>query len=83
MSHRIAIGIKLLSLEDKIIDDSYAEIVIPNNIKVGESIVFNAEVPIKMSPGHYKLFFDLKRELITWFSEKGNKPWLETIEVKK
>ncbi len=83
MSHRIAIGIKLLNLEDKIIDDAYGEIVIPHNIKIGESIDFKAEIPIKMGPGYYKLFFDLKRELITWFSEKGNKPWLETIEVKK
>jgi len=83
MSHRIAIGIKLLNIEDKIIDNAYDEIVIPHDIKIGESIDFKAEIPIKMGPGHYKLFFDLKRELVTWFSEKGNKPWLETIEVKK
>jgi len=80
-SHRIAIGIKLLDLNNKIINDAFDELKIPKDLDIGESIVFNATIKNNLRKGKYRLFFDLKREIITWFSEKGSSPFLIDIEI--
>jgi len=82
MSHRIAIGVKLLDMKGNIIDDGFDEITIPENIKTGKRFSFSTVFkPSKLKRGNFKLFFDLKREYVTWFSEKGESPCVLEISV--
>jgi len=82
-SYRIALGIKLLDYSGNITDSVFGEITIPENIMKGKSLKFEHQLKLGLSPGKYKLFFDLKREYITWFSEKGTKPVVIDIEITK
>ena len=81
MSHRIAIGIKILDSEGNVVNPAFGEIVIPRNLEKSDAINFNASILMDIKPGIYKVFFDLKRELMTWFSEKGNSPFIVDIEI--
>ncbi len=82
VSHRIAIGIKLMNSNEAVIDEGFGEIVIPENIKRGENLTFETTFSTKkLAPGKYKLFVGLKRELMTWFFEKGEAPSILDFEV--
>jgi hypothetical protein len=35
-----------------------------------------------LARGKYKLFFDVKREMITWFSERGGTPAVVDVEIQ-
>jgi len=80
-SHRIAIGIKLMDSSGKFIDEEFSDIKIPKKIKSGDNLDFETKLNIDLESGKYKLFFGLKRELLTWFYEKGDKPFILDIEV--
>lgn len=81
MSHRIAIGIQLLDESGKLLNPALGEIVIPKDVAVGETFAFRTELALDLPPGKYRLFFDLKRELITWFHEKGSVPAVIPIAI--
>ncbi len=82
VSHRIAIGIKLLDLDENVIDSGFGEILIPEDIKKGQTYSFKTSINSeKLSPGKYKLFIGLKRELMTWFFEKGEKASIKDITI--
>ncbi|MEN8222008.1 MAG: class I SAM-dependent methyltransferase [Acidobacteriota bacterium] len=83
MSHRTAIGVKLLDMNGNEVDPGYGEIVIPSDVDMGERIEFQAEIPVKGEPGEYQLLIDLKRELVIWFHEKGSKPFKTKISISK
>ena len=68
-------------LDGNIVNPAFGEIIIPRNLKKSEFINFSSSVLMNIQPGKYKVFFDLKRELMTWFSEKGNTPCLVEIEI--
>jgi len=82
VSHRIAIGIKLLDLDENVIDPGFGEILIPEDIKKGQTYSFKTSINSeKLSLGKYKLFIGLKRELMTWFFEKGEKASIKDITI--
>lgn len=82
MSHRIAIGIKLLDRNHVALNHNFGEILIPQDIKKGESLTFTAKFSSSdFKPGEYKLFFDIKKEHITWFADQGEKPAIFDITV--
>lgn len=81
MSHRIAVGVKLLDEEGAELDGGFGEIIIPEEIPVGKSFEFSAQLSINLKPGKYQLYFDLKKELVTWFNEKGQTPAIVPLEV--
>ncbi len=77
-SYRIAIWVKLLDENGDHLDDHYSEIIIPEFIKTGASLAFDAKVPLPKKEGRYILFFDLKKERLYGFSYFGN----PTAELK-
>jgi|GEM_PF-456294 len=81
LSHRIAIGIQLLDESGSLLNPALGEIVIPKDVAVGETFAFRTELSLTLPPGKYRLFFDLKRELITWFHEKGSVPAVIPVEI--
>jgi SAM-dependent methyltransferase len=81
-SNRIAIGIKLLNANWEAIDHNFGQITIPQNIKKGGYFQFSVDYQLPtLNPGRYKLFFDIKRELMYWFADKGEKPFVIDIEI--
>ena len=82
VSHRIAIGIKLLNMDEDEIDPGFGEILIPEDVKQNTSFSFSNSISSRnLKPGKYKLFIGLKRELMTWFFEKGQKPEIVEINI--
>lgn len=81
-SHRIAIGTKLLDREGNMLDEGFGDIVIPENIPARKELSFSASLPVNTPPGKYRLFFGLKRELITWFPENTSAQVTLDIEVR-
>jgi len=81
MSHRIAVGLKLQDADGNMLDEGYGEFSIPRNLPIGSEIEFATTIKAPQHPGRYKILFDLKRELITWFSERGTTPFTLDIEV--
>ena len=74
-SHRIAIGVKLLSAEREQVNRDFASITLPRDVGPGESVTFHAAIPAPPAAGSWILRFDLKRELVCWFSERGSPPY--------
>ncbi len=71
-SHRIAIGVQLVNAGGVMEERDFASIVLPQKIQTGETLTFRAAVAAPDRPGNWILRFDLKKELVFWFSEKGN-----------
>ena len=81
-SHRIILGVRLLDQQGNLLRE-LKEIFIPQPIvEMGEEVCFQAEYRLGVKKGHYRLFFDLKRELVTWFHENGSIPCVLDIEVR-
>lgn len=72
LSHRIALGIQLLTPENSLNDRDHDTIPLPKEVLPGETIKFEAVVKSPKTKGRWILRFDLKKELVFWFSEKGN-----------
>ncbi|MCP2520851.1 methyltransferase domain-containing protein [Candidatus Aminicenantes bacterium AC-708-M15] len=70
-SHRISLGVKLFNLNGELINRDFYTLLLPSKVKPGDTIKFHSSIP---SPerGEWILKFDLKKELVFWFSEKGN-----------
>ena len=79
-SHRIALGVRLLDGYGNLLDMNFFDSPLPQNVKRGESVSFDIALDVPAQPGHYQLMFDLKRELITWFSDRGSAP--VTIDIR-
>jgi SAM-dependent methyltransferase len=82
MSHRIAVAVKLLAPDGREIDPGYCDFTLPGDVRRGERLSFAARIKAPPAPGRYRFLFDMKKELITWFSEKGSQPCLVDIAVE-
>lgn len=80
-SHRIAVGVQLLDEEGRLMNRDFADFSLPRPVEPSASVHFNGRLPLDLPPGKYRLLFDLKRELVTWFAEQGSDPPVETIEI--
>ena len=78
-SHRIALGVRLLDADGNLINMDFFDSPLPEDVKQGESASFTVTMFFLLQPGNYQLFFDLKRELITWFSDRGSEPLIIDI----
>lgn len=72
LSHRIALGVQLFSADGSLIDRDHDTIPLPQEILPGTTSQFQAEIKAPPSQGRWIMRFDLKKELVFWFSEKGN-----------
>jgi len=80
-SHRIAVGVQLLSREGRVLEQNHADLAIPRDLPVGDELTFEGDVPLPRKRGRYTLLFDLKRELVCWFESQGNPAVRVDIEV--
>ena len=80
-SHRIALGVRLLDADGNLLDMNFFDNPLPGDVKKGETVSFKVTMDVPSQPGHYQLFFDLKRELITWFSDRGSAPLAVDIQI--
>ena len=80
-SHRVALGVQLLDPAGELIDQNHADLAIPQPVAAGRELMFQADLPLRLRRGKYKLLFDLKRELITWFAPHGNQPVNVDVEI--
>jgi SAM-dependent methyltransferase len=80
-SHRIALGVQLLDGGGGRLDQNFADFTLLRPVKKSESLHFTVRLPLDLAPGSYRLLFDLKRELVTWFAEQGNEPRIESIKI--
>jgi SAM-dependent methyltransferase len=78
VSHRIALGIHLFSPQNQLEDRDFCTIVIPREVDAGETIEFETSIIAPKNKGKWILRFDLKKELVFWFSEKGN-PFTDVV----
>jgi SAM-dependent methyltransferase len=72
VSHRIALGIHLFTQQNKIEDRDFCTIILPQEVNAGDAIEFETLIMAPKNKGKWILRFDLKKELVFWFSEKGN-----------
>lgn len=72
MSHRISLGIQLYSPKKKLINRDYATILIPTKVDPGKTIHFRTTVKAPENKGDWIYRFELKKELVFWFSEHGD-----------
>jgi hypothetical protein len=70
-SHRISLGVKLFNCNNELINRDFHTILLPSIVKPKEEIKFTASIP-SPGKGEWTLKFDLKKELVFWFSEKSN-----------
>ncbi|MBN2244396.1 MAG: hypothetical protein JW755_00980 [Candidatus Aminicenantes bacterium] len=80
-SHRIALGVQLFTENNLLFDRDYQTILIPDEVFPGDFIEFKTNLTAPDKKGRWILKFDLKKELIFWFSEKGNAVSEVFIEV--
>lgn len=80
-SHRIAVHVKLLEDNGNVLDHYFSEIVIPRHIKINDSLQFVSVLPLDLDKGKYKLFFDLKKERVLGYSDRGNPGFYLEIEM--
>lgn len=81
-SHRIIIGVRLLDQHGNFLRE-LKEIFIPQpTVEKEAEVCFQAEYKLRIKRGAYKLFFDIKRELVTWFHEHGSTPCVLDIEIR-
>ncbi len=71
-SHRIALGIQLLSLQKSVVDRDYGTVLLPCEVKPGETLRFSASLKAPREQGTWFLRFAMKKELVLWFPEKGD-----------
>lgn len=81
MSHRIALGVQLYTEDDILYERDYQTILIPEEVLPGKSIEFKTKLIAPDQKGRWTFKFDLKKELVFWFSEKGNSIAEITIDV--
>jgi hypothetical protein len=80
-THRIILGVRLLDQAGNFLRE-LKEIFIPQPIiEIGDEVCFQAEYRLGLKKGRYRLFFDLKRELVTWFHEHGSTPCVLEVEI--
>ncbi len=80
-SHRISLGIKLFNAKRELVERDYLTLVLPKETAPGETIEFSAEITAPYKKGFWILEFDLKKELVVWFSQKGNQTFDLKLEV--
>jgi len=80
-SHRISLGIKLFNAKKELVERDFLTLVLPRGIAPGETLVFSAHITAPSKKGSWILEFDLKKELVVWFSQKGNKTFDLKLEV--
>jgi len=80
-SHRISLGIKLFSAKKELVERDYLTLVLPNDAAPGETVEFSAPIAAPSKKGLWILEFDLKKELVVWFSQKGNHTFDLKLEV--
>ncbi len=71
-SHRISLGVQLLNAHKKLVDRDYSTVVLPREVAPEENIKFTARIKAPSKKGSWIFRFDLKKELVTWFSQEGN-----------
>ncbi|MBD3414830.1 MAG: methyltransferase domain-containing protein [Candidatus Aminicenantes bacterium] len=71
-SHRISLGVKLLTENNQLVERDYLTLTLPKEMAPEERIEFSAQVKAPPQKGSWILRFDLKKELVLWFSQKGN-----------
>ena len=81
LSHRIALGVQLRTPDNSLSDRDHDTISLPKEVLPGETIKFEAEIKAPKTKGRWILRFDLKKELVFWFSEKGNPTYDLQIEI--
>jgi len=80
-SHRISLGVKLFTSYHKLVERDYNTLILPKELAPGERISFSAKIPSPLKKGLWIFRFDLKKELVLWFSQKGNLIFDLKIEV--
>ncbi|MFB0565963.1 MAG: radical SAM protein [Candidatus Aminicenantaceae bacterium] len=81
---RIArLGAQLFDTTRNLIDLNYARAFLPHNVRFGESVNLEIELPLLKIPGSYWLKFDMVSEGIDWFESAGSKVvWKKYYAVK-
>ena len=66
------LGIHLLDKQGKLIDNDFRRIELRKPLSPGESVEMDFSIDGIHHPGEYILRFDMVRENVCWFSQKGN-----------
>jgi SAM-dependent methyltransferase len=80
-SHRIALGVQLFYPDNQLINRDFATIVLPDEVLPGKTLRFPATIKTPEEKGKWIMKFELKKELVFWFSEKGDTATDVKIEV--
>jgi hypothetical protein len=80
-SHRVALGVQLFSPDNQLVNRDYATIVLPEEVLSGKNLRFPATIKTPEEKGKWVLKFELKKELVFWFTEKGDGATEVEIEV--
>jgi SAM-dependent methyltransferase len=80
-SHRISLGIKLFNARKELVERDFLTIVLPKDTAPGETLEFSSHITAPSKKGWWILEFDLKKELVVWFSQEGNRTFDLKLEV--
>jgi len=80
-SHRISLGVKLLNAQKGLEERDFFTLALPKEVGPGEKISFSSSIKAPSKKGSWVLRFDLKKEMVLWFSQKENPTFDLHLEV--
>jgi SAM-dependent methyltransferase/glycosyltransferase involved in cell wall biosynthesis len=79
----IAFGVKLMTADGRVLDDSRGRKPLSRDVPSGQRIEVITEVSLEgLRPGRYRLLFDMVNELVCWFQSVGSEVderWVEIV----
>lgn len=70
----VLLGAHLVSPGGEVLRQDVARAALPNDVRPGEAVGVEIDLPFPPTPGEYVLRLDLVDEALTWFNTVGSKP---------
>jgi 2-polyprenyl-3-methyl-5-hydroxy-6-metoxy-1,4-benzoquinol methylase len=77
----VRLGAQLLGEDRSMIAPDFASLFMPRDVAPGESITLRVPIRAPDVAGRYILRFDLVDEFITWFRDRGSRPFDASVDV--
>jgi SAM-dependent methyltransferase/glycosyltransferase involved in cell wall biosynthesis len=78
----VTFGIKLLTRDGRLLDDSRGRQLLPQDVPPGSQVEVAAEVSLEgLVAGWYRVLFDMVNEQVHWFQHKGSEVAEQLLEI--
>jgi hypothetical protein len=78
----VTFGVKIVRADGRLVDDLQGRRALPRDVRPGESAAIRSSVSLAdLSPGRYRLVFDMVAERIAWFGDLGSPTAEHEVDV--